>query len=334
MRYLIIIAALLFLSPVMGQEDMDKPVVVTSVTIIKDIAEMIAGNEFKIDCLMPIGGDPHLHEPTPNDAILVSKASLVLVNGLTLEGWLNELINNAGGDAKVVTVTKGINAIESQTYKGSSDPHAWMDVRNGIIYADNIRNAFIELKPDAAEVFNFNFGVYKKQLEDLDNYIFKAIQSIPEQQRILITSHDAFQYYGKRYGIELESILGTSTDAEAQVSDLTRVNNVIKVSKVPAVFVESTINPKMLQQIADDNNIKIGGHLYADSIGEQGSGADSYYDMLKYNTDQIVAGLTGASNEQAKANVEIKSPSWILWAVLASLMIGGFFILSRSLSSK
>jgi len=313
----------------------DKPVVVASVTIIKDMAEMIAGDELIVKCIMPTGDDPHLHEPTPRDARLVVGADLVLVNGLTLEGWLTELIENAGSDAKVVTVTKGIQAIESVAYKNASDPHAWMDANNGITYIENIKNSFIELKPSAKEVFEFNFGVYKQQLQDLDNYIYQAIASIPEQQRILITSHDAFQYYGRRYGIQLESILGTSTDAQAQTSDLRRVINVIRASKVPAVFVESTINPKMLKQIATDNNIKVGGSLYADSIGEEGSGADSYYDMLKYNTDQIVKGLTQSAVEKtAVGNKEMKSPSWLLWVVLALLMIGGFFILSNSLGKK
>ncbi len=332
MRYLILLSVMLIVGQVHAEE---KPVVVTTVTIIKDMAELIAGDEFEVRCLMPIGGDPHLHEPTPGDARMVTQADLILMNGLTLEGWLTELIDNAGGDAEVVTVTSGIDAIESQTYKGSSDPHAWMDVRNGIKYIENIKDSFVALKPEAKEVFEFNYGVYKKQLEDLDDYIFKAINSIPERHRILVTSHDAFQYYGKRYGIALESVLGTSTDAEAQVSDMTRVNNVIKASNIPAVFVESTINPKMLQQIADDNNIKIGGHLYADSIGKEGSGADSYYDMLKHNTDQIVSGLTGTNQDDTSAFTEdSKTPSWILWLVLALMMVAGFFILSNSLSSK
>lgn len=332
MRILLLIASILFFQTLQAEE---KPVVVTTVTILQDMAQMIAGDELVVKCLMPIGGDPHLHEPTPGDARKVAEADLVLVNGLTLEGWLNELIANAGSDAEVVTVTEGVNAIESQTYKNSSDPHAWMDVSNGLKYIENIKDSFVKLRPEGREVFEFNYGVYKQQLEDLDDYIFKAIASIPEQQRILITSHDAFQYYGRRYGIQLESILGTSTDAEAQTSDLRRVNNVIRASKVPAVFVESTINPKMLQQIADDNDIRIGGHLYADSVGDEGSGAASYYDMLKFNTDQIVSALTGTSelmHEDAKG--AMKSPSWILWGVLALLMIGGFFILTRSLSGK
>jgi len=313
----------------------EKPVVVASVTIIKDMAEMIAGDELIIKCIMPTGSDPHLHEPTPRDAKMVVDADLILVNGLTLEGWMTELIENAGTDANIVTVTNGIQAIESEAYANSSDPHAWMDANNGIKYIENIKNSFIELKPSAKEVFEFNYGVYKQQLEDLDDYIFQGIASIPEQQRVLITSHDAFQYYGRRYGIQLESILGTSTDAEAQTSDVRRVINVIRANKVPAVFVESTINPKMLQQIADDNNVKIGGSLYADSIGEEGSGADSYYDMLKHNTDQIVNGLTNSANDKAgAASEEIKSPSWMLWIVLALLMVGGFFILSNSLSKN
>jgi len=332
MRLILIMCALLSFTAIKAEE---KPIVVTTVTIIQDMAELIAGDEFEVKCLMPIGGDPHLHEPTPGDARKVTQADLVLMNGLTLEGWLTELIENAGGNAEVVTVTSGIDAIESQTYKGSSDPHAWMDVRNGIKYIENIKDSFIALKPEAKEVFEFNYGVYKKQLEDLDDYIFKAINSIPERHRILVTSHDAFQYYGKRYGISLESVLGTSTDAEAQVSDMTRVNNVIKASNIPALFVESTINPKMLQQIADDNDIRIGGHLYADSIGKEGSGADSYYDMLKHNTDQIVAGLTGANiGESTTSTGESKTPSWILWLVLGLMMVAGFFILSNSLSSK
>lgn len=332
MRLILIVFVLLSFYTVKAEE---KPVVVTTVTIINDMATMIAGDEVLVKCLMPIGGDPHLHEPTPGDAVKVTEADLILVNGLTLEGWIDELIANAGGDAEVITVTEGIKPIESQTYKGSTDPHAWMDVSKGIKYAENIKNSFVKLHPSGKEVFEFNFGVYKQQLEELDDYIFKAIASIPEQKRILITSHDAFQYYGKRYGIELESILGTSTDAEAQVSDMTRVNNVIKASKVPAVFVESTINPKMLKQIADDNDIVVGGHLYADSIGDEESGADSYYDMLKHNTDQIVNGLTRTAT--LKENVqsgETKTPSWMLWGALALLMIGGFFILSNSLSSK
>ncbi len=310
----------------------DKLKVVTSVTILKDMAELIAGDQLQVQCIMPIGSDPHLHEPTPRDAKMVAAADLVLVNGLTLEGWLNELIDNAGGDAEVVTVTDGIQSIASQTYKNASDPHAWMDARNGIQYIKNIKDSFVKLMPESKEIFEFNYGVYKQQLEDLDDYIFRAIATIPERQRILITSHDAFQYYGRRYGIQLEALMGTSTDAQTQTSDMNRVINVIRANKVPALFVESTINPKMLEQIAADNDIVIGGHLFADSIGDEDSGAGSYYDMLKHNTDQIVAGLTNKA--VVKPSVEMKTPSYMLWVGLAVLLLVGFFILTKSLNKN
>ena len=245
----------------------------------------------EIKTIVPIGGDPHTYQPAPSDAKLVSSADLILKNGLTFEGWLNELIENSGTRGEVVLITEGVDAITSEKYHNSADPHAWMDVSKGLKYIENIKDALVQLDPDNKEVYEFNYGVYRKQLEDLDLYIQTEIQKIPEQHRILITSHDAFQYYGKKYGIQLESVLGISTESEAQTSDIIRLNRVIRENKVPAIFIESTINPKLLEQLAKDNHVKIGGQLYADSIGEKDSPASSYLDMLKYNTDVIVKAL-------------------------------------------
>ncbi len=266
--------------------------VVASASIFADMAQNITGDLIEVKTIVPIGSDPHLHEATPRDARLVSKADLILRNGLTFEGWLAELIENAGTKAEVVLITKGINAIESDKYANSADPHAWMSAKNGLIYIENIKNALVQLAPQYAEEFNFNYGVYKKQLEDLDTYIATEVQKIPASRRILITSHDAFKYYGNEYGIQLEAALGVSTDAEVQVSDITRLNRVIRESKIPAIFVESTINPKLLKQLAVDNKIEIGGELFADSIGDKESDAPSYHAMLKHNTDVIVAALS------------------------------------------
>jgi len=246
------------------------------------MAKNIAGGMVNVECIVPIGGDPHLHEPTPRDAQMVNRADLIIKNGLTFEGWLNELIENSGTKAKTVRVTEGIQPIQSAEYENSADPHAWMDASLGLTYIKNIKDALSELDPDNADIYAFNYGVYKTQLEDLDQYIKTAIQKIPAQKRVLITSHDAFQYYGRAYGIRLEAILGTSTDAEAQTSDIIRLNKVIKASNVPALFVESTINPKLLKQLAKDNDIEIGGQLYADSIGDEESPAPTYIDMLKH----------------------------------------------------
>jgi len=308
----------------------EKKIVVATASMMADMATNISGGLVEVKCIVPIGGDPHLHEPTPRDAQLVNKADLIIKNGLTFEGWLNELIENSGTKAKTIRVTEGINPIQSEQYKNSADPHAWMDASLGLKYIENIKNALSELDPENADVFEFNYGVYKKQLADLDQYIKTEIQKIPAKKRVLITSHDAFQYYGRAYGIQLEAILGTSTDAQAQTSDIIRLNKVIRTNNVPALFVESTVNPKLLKQLAKDNDIKIGGQLYADSIGDKDSPAPTYLDMLKHNTDVIVAALTRESNTENKSTpVEDGTSSWWLWGIIAALLIGGFVLMLR-----
>lgn len=309
-------------------ETTPKKVVVTA-SMIADMAEVLSGGLVDVEMIVPIGGDPHLYEPTPSDPVLINSADLILKNGLTFEGWLNELIENSGTKAKVVTVTENIQPIESKIYQNATDPHAWMDASLGIKYAERIAQAFSELDPDNADKYEFNLGVYRKQLEDLDNSIMEKIKSIPEGQRILITSHDAFQYYGRRYGLKLESVLGTSTDAEAQTSDVMHLSKVIRESKVPAVFIESTVNPKMLKQIADDTGVKIGGKLYADSIGDKDSEAPTYIDMMLYNTNIIVNALTGEIPEGLEENEE-SGTNWLYYGLLAlALLIGSVFVFNR-----
>ena len=266
--------------------------IVASASMIADIASEVVGDSHEIEMIVPIGGDPHLHEPTPSDARLVADADLILINGLTFEGWINELIENSGTKAKVVVVTDGVKVLSSQTYKNSADPHAWMDAANGAIYAKNIAKAISELDIVNAGKYAQRLNEYQSRLKSLDQEIQQKIMSIPEEQRILITSHDAFQYYGRKYGIQLEAIMGISTEAEAQTADIMRVSRVIREKKVPAIFVESTINPKLIEQLAKDNKVSIGGELFADSLGDSESEAASYIDMLRYNTETIVQALT------------------------------------------
>lgn len=288
-RTVLITAFLLFVSLIMyGQ----KLKVVATASMIADMAYQVGGDLIEIRCVVPIGGDPHLYDPTPGDASMVAQADLILQNGLTFEGWLGELIENSGTTANILTVTDGIDAIKSLVYENATDPHAWMDASNGLIYIKNIRDALIGLDPENAAYYAANHEEYVIRLKELDRYIQEKINSIPENKRILITSHDAFQYYGRRYGIRLESVMGTSTDAEVQTADIIRLNKVIKESGIPALFVETTINPKVLEQLAWDNRVKIGGKLYSDSIGDKDSPAPTYYDMLKYNTDVIVTALS------------------------------------------
>lgn len=306
-------------------EAQDKPLVVASASIMADMAMNIGGELIEVKTIVPIGGDPHIYEATPRDARLVEKADLIIVNGLTFEGWINELIENSGTNAPVVTITEGIEPIESATYENSSDPHAWMDPVFGKIYADNILKALIRTDPEHEEEFKFNHQVYHSQIDDLIKYCLEKIESIPEQQRILITSHDAFQYYGRRFGLRLEAILGTSTDAEAQTSDIQRVGKLIDSAKVPAVFIESTINPKLLQQIADDHHVVIGGQLYSDSISDKDGPASSYLDMVRHNTDVIATALSKAGGAKADSGQEGTDVTyWYLLILLVPVVI--FFI--------
>jgi len=268
--------------------------IVSSASMISDIASNVIGDIHDLEMIVPIGGDPHLHEPTPRDAKLVAGADLILINGLTFEGWINELIENSGTSAKTIVVTEGVDVLTSEEYSNSADPHAWMDASNAHVYAQNIYKAISNLDPDNDKKYATNLASYKTEIEQLDKEIETMILTIPEAKRILVTSHDAFQYFGRRYGIRLEAIMGISTEAEAQTADIRRVNKVIRESGISSIFVESTINPKLIKQLAQDNDISIGGKLYADSLGGPDSPASTYLDMLRYNTKTIVHSLKSA----------------------------------------
>lgn len=269
-----------------------KPLVVATASIFADMAKQLGDTLINVETIVPIGGDPHSYDPVPSDLTLINQARVVLKNGLTFEKWMDKLIDNSGSSAEVVLITKGITPITSQTYAGSPDPHAWMDAENGIIYAENIYQTLLNLLPKHEQELTDRFQAYQQKINDTHQTILSLIQEIPDSQRILITSHDAFQYFGQKYGLRLESVLGTSTEAEAQTRDVEALVQVLRANPVPAVFVESTVNPKMLQQIAADNQVIIGGSLYSDSIGDEDSEASTYLDMLLHNSRTISNALS------------------------------------------
>lgn len=321
MKYHILILLSCLTSSLIAQQKLR---VVASASMIQDIASQVIGNNHNIEVIVPIGGDPHIHEPTPSNVRLVAGADLILINGLTFEGWINELIHNSGTKGAVVTVSEGIDVLTSQAYHNSADPHAWMDVSNAVIYARNIRDAIKKLDPDKGTLYDDNYARYEQELLNLDTEIKAAIETIPPAKRVLITSHDAFQYYGRRYGIRLEAIMGVSTEAEAQTADIVRVSRAIRESQVPAIFIESTINPKMVQQLAKDNEVNIGGKLYADSLGDKDSPAATYIGMLRYNTHTIVSALRGEiSNTTSHSDHSAGDTNWSLLAVISAVLIIG-----------
>ena len=266
--------------------------VVATTTFLADLAKNIAGDKAEVISLMPTGGDPHLYDPIPGDAKKIAEADVILRNGLTLEGWLDELIENSGTRANIYTLTEGIIPIQSVVYQDALDPHAWMDVKNGIIYTDNILKALTESQPEDQAYFESQHARYKGILLALDKEIKEQILKIPSGKRVLVTSHDAFRYYGNAYGLEVVSAMGTSTDAEPTLEDLAHLSEQVKEHDIPSIFIESTINPEIMEQRANDLGIKIGGKLFADSLGDEESGADTYVKMLRQNTRLILEGLT------------------------------------------
>lgn len=323
-KYLLL---LIIFCSINGLQSQDKIRIVTSASIFHDMAINIGGDKVECFSIVPIGGDPHLYEPKPSDAQLVKSADIILVNGLTFEGWITQLIENSGTNAKTYTITEGVDVIKSDTYENAADPHAWMDASNGLVYIRNIKDALIEKDPSNQAYYSSNYEIYKKQIADLDKYIRSSIATIPENKRVLVTSHDAFAYYGKRYGLELNALKGISTEAEIQMSDMVRVKNRINDSGVPAIFVESTIDPKIIKQIAKDNNIEVGGELFADSLGEEDSEAPTYTAMLKHNTDVIVNALSREVFAHTKSDHANSSNDFLIFILLGIVMLGGLGLL-------
>ena len=320
--------------PLIGQELEPKPKVIASASMFADMAEVIGGNLIEVQVIVPIGGDPHIYEPTPADAQMVARADLVLRNGLTFEGWIDELVENSGFDGTISTITEGVEVISSEEYENSADPHAWMSARNGLIYIRNIRDALVTIAPEYTEEFNFNYQIYRQQLEELDQQIEEILAAIPRHKRILITSHDAFRYFGQRYGVRVEAVLGTSTDADVQTSDIRRLNRVLQESEVPAVFIESTINPKLLQVLAKDNQVVIGGSLYADSLGEKDSPGGTYLGMLEHNARTIVESLSRERSQiENHEEGETLVQQFVLFGVILLLMAGSFFFMVYKLNT-
>jgi ABC-type Zn uptake system ZnuABC Zn-binding protein ZnuA len=310
----------------------EKPLVVTTASIFSDMAEQLGDTLIRVESIVPVGGDPHTYDPKPSDLMLLNEASLILKNGLGFEKWMNKLIENSGTSAELILITEGVNAIRSDIYENSPDPHAWMDAENGLIYAENIYNSLLKLLPNHKAYLKERYLNYQTQIRNTDSYIKKQIALIPEGQRILITSHDAFKYYGQKYGLRLESILGTSTDAEAQTRDIERIVEIIRSSNIPAVFIETTVNPKMLKQIAADNNIRVGGSLFSDSIGDKDSEAPTYLDMLRFNTNTIVEALVKEKEEQLPTNQTTQeAPLAKIFVIIGAVMllVLGFFISKR-----
>lgn len=264
---------------------------VSTITIIDDIVKNIGGDKVETFSICGVGVDPHVYKAKPNDPKLISESDIVFINGFGLEHWIEEMIRNAGGEKEVVTVTEGITPMTDEKGYGDPDPHAWFNVENVKTYAKNVAKGLIEVDKTNEQYYTNNLNNYLSQLDSLNNWIKSRVQEIPENQRVLITSHDAFRYFGKAYGFDVRGLQGISTEAKVQTDDVKKLVDFIKERNLKSVFIETSVNPKLLEQISSETGAKVGGVLYSDSIGNEGTEDGTYVGAVKKNVNTIVNSL-------------------------------------------
>lgn len=272
------------------QTNEGKKTALSTINIINDFVTNVAGDKINSVSLLPVGSDPHVYEPVPRDVKNVIDSDIVFYNGFHLENWLEELLENAGGSRPSYQVAKGLEPRKNA--RNDPDPHLWMDPVHAVDYVENIKNTLTEFDLQNAAYYSENAENYIRQLNELDSWIKARMNEIPAENRKLVTTHDAYAYFGERYGMQVVgSIWGITTEDEPSAQEIARLVDSIKAEKVPAVFVETTINPKLMERVAKDANVKVGKPLYGDSLGLPGSGADTYIGMMKTNVNNIVEAL-------------------------------------------
>ncbi|MFK7697825.1 metal ABC transporter substrate-binding protein [Pseudomonas caspiana] len=267
---------------------------VASFTVIADMVQNVGGERVHVTSLIGPNGDPHVYEPSPADAQALKKADLAFVSGLHLEGWMDRLIKASGYKGEPVVLSNGIKT-RSMEEDGQriTDPHAWNSAANAVIYVRNIVAALEKADPAGASVYQANGERYTEQLKALDSYARTQIQSLPVAQRKVLTSHDAFGYFGDAYGVTFLSPLGFSTESEASAADVGKLIRQIKAEHVSAYFFENSGDPRLVKQIADASGAKPGGELYVEALSPANGPAASYVQMFRYNVDQLVAAMQG-----------------------------------------
>jgi zinc/manganese transport system substrate-binding protein len=281
--------------------------VITTISVLADITRNVGGDRVSVTSLVGPGGDAHVYQPTPNDARALSAARLVVTNGFGLEGWLNRLISASGFKGMMVVATSGIDSLtmeaeEEEPLAGRptrkavkpklvQDPHAWQNPRNGQIYARNIAAGLAEIDPANAEYYRQRAADYGRQLAALDQKVKAEIDQVPPAKRKVITTHDAFQYLGKAYGIEFKAPIGISTESEPSASGVARLIRQIRTEKIRALFIENMTDPRLMERLAKEAGASIGGTLYSDSLAAPGTPGDTYIGMFENNIPKLVAGM-------------------------------------------
>lgn len=275
---------------------------VTTIGMIGDVVQNVGGERVAVTALMGPGIDPHLYKASEGDVTRMAEADVIFYNGLHLEAAMGEVLERMEGRIRTVAVTEGIDRsvlLAPPEFQGAYDPHVWFDVTLWMKAAERVRDTLVEMDPQSAEIYRANAEKYLAELEALHAYVQEQAAKVPAEQRVLVTAHDAFNYFGRAYGFEVRGLQGISTAAEASTADVQALAAFIAERRIPAIFVESSVPPRTIEAVqaaveARDFNVTIGGQLFSDAMGDPGAPEGTYAGMVRHNIDTIVGALTTA----------------------------------------
>jgi manganese/iron transport system substrate-binding protein len=270
----------------------DKMKVVTTFTVLADMAQNVAGEAADVVSITKPGAEIHGYEPTPQDIVRASDADLILWNGMNLERWFEQFLSNLG-EIPSVTLTEGIEpiSIAAGSYEGKPNPHAWMGLDNALIYIDNISKAFAEYDPDNAATYAANAEAYKTRLRETIEPLRQAVAAIPEDKRWLVTCEGAFSYLARDFGMKELYLWPINADQVGTPQQVRSVIDGVREHDIPVVFCESTVNTSPAKQVARETGARYGGDLYVDSLSEANGKVPTYLDLLKVTSSTVVDGL-------------------------------------------
>lgn len=308
------LAAIILLALSSSADTAGKVKAVVSFSILGDMVEQVGGDRVELVTLVGPDGDAHVFSPTPADAKTLASADIFFVNGLGFEGWIERLEKSSGFDGAVVVASRGVKSLTMQEegahHQGKdgdndhghedhagedeqiTDPHAWQDLANGKIYVANIRDGLIAADPEGKPVYEANAAKYLDAIAKEEAAVKAAVGALPEARRKIITSHDAFGYFGRAYGLEIIAPQGVSTESEASAQDVAKIIRQIRDENIPAVFIENITDHRLLDQIARETGAKIGGALYSDALSGPDGPAPTYLDMFRHNVGVLAAALS------------------------------------------
>lgn len=302
--FLVMIMVITVVAACSGSEETNsnehgKLMVTTTIGMIKDVTDNVGGEHVEVTGLMKSGVDPHLYKASQGDIKKLDQADLILYNGLHLEGKMGEVFEKMEEEKPVVAVTKDIKEdllLTPQDGSTEHDPHVWFNVQHWITVTETIRDVLVEEDPDNADEYKENADQYITKLEELDSYVNEEIATIPKERRVLVTAHDAFGYFGEAYDIEVRGLQGLSTASEYGSKDVSTLRDYLVEKEIKAVFVESSVPKKAIEAVVEGakekgHEINIGGELFSDAMGEEGTEEGTYIGMVRHNVDTIVSAL-------------------------------------------